>query len=282
MEWIAPILEQLNSSEIETPAFDTEVCALTALALLAHDQMEQSARWTRILTERQSSDGSVSMWGDDAFPKWTTSLAALAWSAARTDEYQVATQRAVDWILKTEGETQPRLEELGHDTTLVSWPWVSGTHGWVEPTAFHLLALKATGHGQHVRVQQGTAMLLDRQLPTGGCNYGNTEVLGQTLRSHVQPTGIAMLGLVGLPQGRIEKSLQYLQTEIRRSRTIDSFAWGLMGLAAHGANFPESTAILESVWEARSLTRTQLRQQALICLAARPDYLSSLVAVAAV
>ena len=39
------------------------------------------------------------------------------------------------------------------------------------------------------------AMLIDRLLAGGGCNYGNTVVLGQELRPHVQPwPGDARLG----------------------------------------------------------------------------------------
>ena len=55
---------------------------------------------------------------------------------------------------------------------------------------------------------RGSAVLLDRQLPGGGLNYGNTYVLGQLMRPHVQPTGIALLALAGEADasGRIAKT----------------------------------------------------------------------------
>ena len=56
-------------------------------------------------------------------------------------------------------------------------------------------------------------LLLDRQLPSGGCNYGNTSVLGQMLRPHVQPTCVALLALAKeQDQGsRIAKSVSWLR-----------------------------------------------------------------------
>ena len=36
-------------------------------------------------------------------------------------------------------------EQLGHDSTLIGWPWVEGTHSWIEPTAWAVLALKSVG-----------------------------------------------------------------------------------------------------------------------------------------
>ena len=79
-------------------------------------------------------------------------------------------------------------------------------------------------------------MLIDRQLETGGCNYGNTVVLGQPLRAHVQPTGIAMLALAGEKDavGRIGHSLRYLRGALSQKTTPSSLCWGILGLAAHG------------------------------------------------
>jgi hypothetical protein len=78
-------------------------------------------------------------------------------------------------------------------------------------------------------------MLFDRQLPQGGCNYGNTTVLGNTLRPHVQPTGIALLALQQerLGRGCVARAIGYLEKKIGPQTTIASLAWALLGLAAH-------------------------------------------------
>ena len=86
---------------------------------------------------------------------------------------------------------------VGHDTTLQGWPWVVGTHSWVEPTAINVLALRSAGQAGHPRCREAVKLLLDRQLPEGGWNYGNTTVLGHVLRPQVQPTGLALAALAG-------------------------------------------------------------------------------------
>jgi len=49
----------------------------------------------------------------------------------------------------------------------------------------------------HPRADEAVQLMLDRILPGGGCNYGNTIVLDQLLRPHIQPTGIVLLALAG-------------------------------------------------------------------------------------
>jgi hypothetical protein len=60
-----------------------------------------------------------------------------------------------------------------------------------------VIALKATGHLQHDRVREGIRMMLDRQLPHGGWNYGNSVVFGRELRPMPESTGAALTGLAG-------------------------------------------------------------------------------------
>jgi hypothetical protein len=145
---------------------------------------------------------------------------------------------------------------FGHDTTLVGWSWAEGTHSWVEPTALQVVALRTAGHGQHPRVREAVRLLLDRQLPAGGWNYGNTLVMGNTLPPHVQPTGIALLALAGEPaaRGRIERSLTYLRQTVNESTATVSLAWALLGLAAHGQS-PAPAA----EWLERAFRRTAQR-----------------------
>jgi hypothetical protein len=98
-----------------------------------------------------------------------------------------------------------------------------------------VLALKATGHVRHDRVGEAIRMMLDRQLPHGGWNYGNTLVFGRELHPMPESTGAALAGLAGLVErNKIVRSLEYLQDEVGRLRTPISLGWALLGLAAWG------------------------------------------------
>jgi hypothetical protein len=137
---------------------------------------------------------------------------------------------------------------IGHNTLLAGWPWVQGTHSWLEPTALAYLALKAAGTRMNPRAVEAVALMLDRLLPEGGCNHGNTFVLGQTLKPHVQPTGLVLLALGGgETEGdpRIEKSLEYLESEHREATAAASLAYALSGLTAHGRRPPQADALIE-------------------------------------
>jgi hypothetical protein len=164
---------------------------------------------------------------------WPTAIAILAWQDSPPSE--AARQRAVHFLLEATGVHFPRISDktAAHDTSLKGWPWVGGTHSWIEPTALAVIALKAMGHGQHDRVREAIRMMLDRQLPHGGWNYGNTLVFGRELHPMPESTGAALAGLAGqVERGTVTRSLSYLQGEMDRLRTPISLGWGLLGLAA--------------------------------------------------
>jgi hypothetical protein len=113
-------------------------------------------------------------------------------------------------------------------------------------------------------------LLVNRLLQHGGCNYGNTFVLGQELMPHIQPTGIVMMALAGesVEDPRLERSLAYLEKNLSADTTTASLAFGLLGLAAQGRAPAERFAWLES-----SYNRVDVRGQspykiALLALAA--------------
>ncbi len=248
-----------------TPA--SEPTALAALALIVGGQATAAEAKLHWLAGVQTAEGSIGINAREPSPAWPTPLAVLAWIAGEkrcqepfllrsADRVPPATPRAekvpgtffpqrppwsrhvrpaVDWLLRTAGTKLPPRGE-GHDTTLVGWPWVVGTHSWIEPTSLAVLALKAAGHGGHPRTREAVRLLIDRLLPGGGCNYGNTVVLGQRLVPHVQPTGLTLLALAGErdPSGRIERSIEYLLRVLDEHTSPASLAYGLLGMAAHG------------------------------------------------
>jgi hypothetical protein len=157
---------------------------------------------------------------------------------------------------------------MGHDSTLVGWPWVTGTHSWVEPTALAVLALKSAGESDHPRTREGVRLLHDRLLPSGGCNCGNTIVFGQELLPHIQPTGLALLALHGEPDhdGRIARSLAWLQSAVDGQTAAASLAYALWALARYGRAMEKADRWL-AIASKRRATKTSPYRMALLLLA---------------
>jgi hypothetical protein len=141
-------------------------------------------------------------------------------------------------VLACSGKPFPRPDAvagvIGHDSTLIGWPWVDGTHSWLEPTAMAILALCREGLGDHPRVVRGTELILDRAIPGGGWNYGNSAVFGRRLRPQPAPTGLALLALTarGAPLAGVSAALDYLRGVISEIRAPLSLAWGVLALRA--------------------------------------------------
>jgi len=249
-----------------------EPTAWGALALSAHGRHAAAERACAWLREAQTATGQVGIHQYDPTPGWPTTLAVLAWQlsdVASSKEYADPLRRAQEWLLSVRGESSARPDYTGHDTTIIGWPWVAGTHSWVEPTALGLLALRACGHSEHSRARDAVRLLQDRLLVTGGCNYGNTIVLGQALLPHVQPTGLALLALADEadPDGRRDAALDYLERTLGVDTTPASLAYGVLGLAAHGRQLTGCEAWLANCAQ-RSYRRGASLELALLCLAA--------------
>lgn len=76
-------------------------------------------------------------------------------------------------------------------------------------------------------------MIMDRQLPHGGWNYGNTIVYGQELHPFVDTTGIALTTLAGhVAKEDVRASVQFLKERVEQCRTPLSLGWALFGLGA--------------------------------------------------
>lgn len=248
MDYLDTVLARLSETRVcgyhpNSPAA-AEPTALAALALLAHQRDAPAQPFVDRLIELQCSDGSVGIEHAQMTPGWPTGLAVLAWRAAQSSalfhaDYVVAIDRALAWIMATEGTLPDRVDWNGQDMTVRGWPWVAGTYSWVEPTAMNLLALKHSRFTRHSRAREAVLLLVNRLLDTGGCNYGNTVVFGQALRPHVQPTGICLLALAGEADatGRIGRSVEYLERELSETTATASLCYGLLGLAAQQA-FP--------------------------------------------
>jgi len=216
-----------------------EPTALAAIALAGVGRAEQTDRHLAWLAANQTAAGLSPPFSDLSQPGWPTALAILAStisSSARPDSNPVGMnlEQATKWLLAAAGKPLENSPEYGHDGRLIGWPWVVGTHSWQEPTAWAVLALKALGLSIHQRTREGVKLLVDRLLDLGGCNYGNTVVLGQRLRPHIEPTGITLVALAGesIDDPRIDRSCKYLESTLASQTPPISLSYGLLGLSA--------------------------------------------------
>jgi hypothetical protein len=292
MTWRADLVGQLAAAipcgyqRRGPPA--TEPTCLAAIALARSGHAKSSLQALQWLSSIQSDDGSVGPTADLHAPGWPTALAILASDYVdRSDSNDVLglygdrclagdndpkakqpfnVDHAVRWLIQAKGHTFERDESMGHDSTLVGWPWVIGTHSWAEPTALSVLALKSAGYDKHPRTRDATRLLHDRLLPDGGCNYGNTTVLGQELRPHIQPTGLTLLALYGETDhdGRIARSLEYLGREINGETAAASMAYGIWALARYGRALTDAPDWLAAAARRRTTRESPLRMALLL------------------
>ncbi len=228
-----------------------EATALGALALSAHDHSPDLVHAALSgLAEQQRSDGGVPITDRVSNPRWPTALALLAWVRAGQgvpgNALERARSEAVNYLLRHHGKSLPRSPLFGHDPRLVGWSWVDGTHSWVEPTSQAVTALKASGLHEHERVRAGVRLLLDRCLPHGGWNYGNTRVMHNVLRPFPATTGVALTALAGEPRSReVVRSLAYLREVAPSLRAPVSLGWTILGLRVWGSAPTEALEWLE-------------------------------------
>jgi hypothetical protein len=277
MSWLETTLDKLTEQPVigylAGGAVAAEPTAIAALALAAHGRLEGATKAAEALVRMQTAEGAVGVRSGET-PGWPTSLAMLAWHTVATaggphQDERIA--RAAGWLLAHRGRAIERSDNFGHNSELVGWAYAEGTHSWAEPTALAVMALAAAGQHEHAATQEGIAVLLDRQLPEGGYNYGNTYVLGQLIRPHVQPTGIVLLALaqVSSDASAIHKSAAWLERHLDARTTPMSLAWALLGLRAQGRQLATADEWLMAARERVAAHDRSPHKLALILLAAK-------------
>lgn len=187
-------------------------------------------------------------------PSWVTALAVTlhcargvhdgrfergaAWLAANKGADQMAWYWRLFWRIKG--------DPIEQDRSLSGWPWSPGTASWVEPTSHTLLALKKSAPrlkpGGWERVAMAERMMADRRAQDGGWNYGNRVVLGVTLPSYPEMTGIALVGLQGCRAFDLRPSLDLAARQWRETGSPLAKAWLAIALRNHGMDLPEPAA----------------------------------------
>jgi len=210
-------------------------------------------------------------------PGWTTPFAILFWCTLAIHERERA--RAVNWLLSRAGNAGDRDDVaravVGHDQTLAGWPWVEGTHSWIEPTAMSMLALGRAGLGDHPRVATGARMILDRALPHGGWNCGNKIVFGRELRPQPVPTAVSLLALAAQESRSTAASrgVDYLTRTVAGVHAPVSLGWSILALRAYQAVPPETDCLLERAFVECAGKLDPVRSLALLLLASREESL---------
>jgi hypothetical protein len=241
---------------------------------LAAEAVAGAADW---LTEIQRPDGSLGVDGSSAGPGWPTPLGLLLWQAVGGREGPC--RRGVEWLLQEKGKSLPRAsgldDVLGHDPTLVGWPWVEGTHSWLEPSATAVLALRRAGMGAHPRVVEGLGLIRDRAIESGGWNYGNKSAFGHALRPQPAPTGLALLALARLDSRTriVDRAIHYLEEALPNIRASASLGWGLLGLRAWKSTPSEADRWLAEAFDHATGRPDAAPRLALLLLAGGDDAL---------
>lgn len=172
------------------------------------DELADSVSWLSRVCNQDGSVGCSSDVSDQGL--WLTAPYAIA--MAKAGDMRSASA-GVDFLLSFVSITASNMKENDLDGSLVGWPWGKGTFSWVEPTAWSLLALEANGKEAHLRAEEGRKLLIDRQIPSGGWNYGNKSVYGQELIPFTDTTALALLALFDhVSESSIEASLKFLET----------------------------------------------------------------------
>ncbi len=229
------------------PRADATCWAILALQA-SGGRREPAEKAREALGKMQRPDGRVCISSRHEEVCWPTALAILAWHGS--SRHKDRRSEALRFLLDFQGR-----RILGHtvgatasDCAPGGWPWVAGTHSWVEPTAYALMALRLSGYGAHHRAQEAQQLLLSRQLSVGGWNYGNTVVFGQELHPMPETTGMALQAVADVPpRSRVEKSLSYLRSQAPLLRTPFSAAWALLGLRAWREQIPNEHEHLDSI-----------------------------------
>lgn len=223
-----------------------DATAWAAMALFAAGVAGEKVTAARTaLAAAQLADGRVPVLPGRPEAAWPTTLALLAWLP--DPAFAAPAARAAAWLAAHPGSHWVRRAEetavVAHDTNLRGWAWIDGTHSWVEPTSLAMLALSAMAAPPREALDEAVRLLLDRQLPDGGWNYGNTRVFRNTLLPVPESTGHALAALGGrVGPTAVAASLHYLAGPQCAVPTPLAAAWRAFGLGAYGLATPAVTA----------------------------------------
>jgi hypothetical protein len=162
---------------------------------------------------------------------WNTALLAIVLHQSKLYSERDA---ALEFLMELRSIQIARTPDNDLNGMLVGWPWVAHTFGWVEPTAWALLALDLAGKSDHPRAVEGRRLLEDRCLPEGGWNYGNKVVFKNTLMAFWDTTALATLALGDRNPALTNKNLDLLEKSIPEMPSLLTNAMTCICIARFG------------------------------------------------
>jgi hypothetical protein len=223
----------------------TEPTVYATLALLASGEQARARRGLDWLRGRQLTDGGWPPQQGFDESTWVTALVALL---PPSELGATAHQRAIGWLLRTEGRettSSYRLREwlLGNSRTpeqeFPGWPWTQGAAAWVGPTSLAILALekecrRRPANAISERIEHGRKFLLRRMCVDGGWNHGSVRALGYESAPYPETTGMALAALRGVRAPAVTQSVAVAQRFLTECRSAEACNWLRLGLLAHG------------------------------------------------
>jgi uncharacterized protein (DUF362 family) len=225
-------------AENQKPHLEPTCLALLALANRGDSLQTEIERSLSLLHRSRNADGACRLAGDREETTWMTALVLFVENiqGAADADVQCMVQRLLTWqSRKPDGVEANEVHDI--DVTLAGWPWAENNFAWVEPTAWACMALRRAGHGDHLRVQEGLRLLLDRAFEDGGINYGNRFVLGKRTEPIPGPTALMLLALQGRgDEPRVAVAVKYLLAEAFRSEDTEHLCWAKLALDCYRDN----------------------------------------------
>lgn len=208
----------------------------TALAVIALNRLNAPSltivAGQNYLRRCQKQDGRVPLTQENLEVTWPTALALIAWDLDRSFEEQRSL--TVQFLLNHPGLTIKKSAVAAHDTSIPGWSWTERAYSWIEPTSFAVIALKLEGLNEHRAVRQGVKLIMDREIESGGWNYGNKQVFDTELLPMPESTGIALCALKNEMQEQdVSSSLGYLESIYPTLSTPLSLARAVYGLTVY-------------------------------------------------
>lgn len=117
----------------------------------------------------------------------------------------------MDHLAAAQAATLPFDPRAPHDPDTKGWPWTNDTFGWVEPTSWALLAFRRFRPTSPL-IEDGLAVLRDRECEGGGWNHGNAEAFRVRMPAFGQTTAVALIALQGLTDPIVNRGLVALRT----------------------------------------------------------------------
>lgn len=242
-----------------------EATAWCAFAL-KDDATAQAA--TRFLVDSQNKDGGWSTAPQAGNSDWVTGPVMLALRAiVPLHEELNGDERIKKSVqLGLEHLTDSRVEFFSPAARLFlllggpkqleysrGWPWdnVWGCYHFVEPTSYHLMALKIPGGSElgviKEVIKRANQFLTEHPCEKGGWTYGNETSLGSPLPPFRVTTAEALLALQDLKNHKsIKPALKFLQTQSHQDTSAMSLAWSILALDAYGEKADRELAFLKA------------------------------------